>query len=139
MEQVLLPRHYVIDCWEKNNRPKIQGQFFIYSFNSMELSLKVTRLIRYDQQTIKMPRAKSKKKKSEETSLLPLQLLSGDIRGRPLMIWGGEELFDRKFFSPELLARKFFFPREGQQEIFFLDFLRPAPRIINGRPLNAQI
>ncbi len=58
------------------------------------------------------------------------------LRGRPLMIWGGGGNFRNEFiFSREPLPYKNFFPEKGLRNYFFLDFLRPHPQIINGRPL----
>ncbi len=84
------------------------------------------------------------------------------IRGRPLIIWGVEELFKMKFFSPQpLLWKKFFFKKVSQIFFWRVPFkfyflwewpsenffpgegppnfcfsISSAPQIINGRPLT---
>ena len=70
--------------------------------------------------------------------------LRKDIRGRPLMIWGRRKnrkwiYFFRSnafwnFFSLRKAFWNLFFPGHAPSKKF-LDFLRPYPEIINGRPL----
>ena len=67
------------------------------------------------------------------------------------MIWAAEEIFKMNLFFPgnppykrplkiyyflESASQNLFFPGEGPPKIFFLDFFRPHPQIINGRPLR---
>ncbi len=53
------------------------------------------------------------------------------------MIWGGGGNFQNEFiFSREPLP--YFSPEKGLRIFFFLDFLRPHPPIINGRPLTLR-
>ncbi len=53
------------------------------------------------------------------------------------MIWGAEEIFEMNLFFPgNPFRRNSFFPGEGPPNFFFLNFLRPHPKIINGRPLT---
>ncbi len=59
------------------------------------------------------------------------------VRGRPLMIWGGQRI-NRKwihFFCGNAFW-ELFFSWTRAPEIFFLNFLQTSPQIINGRPLT---
>ena len=79
-----------------------------------------------------------------ETLANRLISVSSLIRGRPLMIWGAggnfrnEFIFSREpllYFFLESVSQNLFFLGEGPPKFFFLDFLRPHPQIITGRPL----
>ncbi len=76
---------------------------------------------------------------------IPGSIVGLSLRGRPLMIWGGARRKTRrgKNFSPATASVKiffpekdYFFPEKRHQKIFFLDFLRARPQIINGRSLS---
>ena len=45
--------------------------------------------------------------------------------------------FSRKIHFPREGPFKKFFPEKGLRNFFFLNFLRPSPQIINGRPLSS--
>ncbi len=69
-----------------------------------------------------------------------VQSVAHGLRGRPLMIWGGRRK-NRKwiYFSRGNAFWNLFFPDMHLQKKFFLDFLRPHPQIINGRPLRVDL
>ncbi len=64
------------------------------------------------------------------------------------MFWGAEEKSKMDLFFPRKCLLRIIFPGEGllrfifswrrASEIFFLDFLRALPQIINGHPLTER-
>ena len=67
-----------------------------------------------------------------------------EVRGRPLMIWGGDRRKSRKKISEALLQGKINFERHSSGENNFYTEGVPGknflgPQIINGRPLGMKV